>query len=144
ASVHDPTQTGRLLLGMLALGKRTGYDIKQLVDRMTAFFWTASYGQIYPELRKLEEHGLIVGRSEPTGERPRTAYRLTDAGRQALNRWLASDAPPALELRDEGMLKLFFSDAVPGQQTAIVRAVRERTERKRATLHALAPLVADG
>jgi DNA-binding PadR family transcriptional regulator len=129
---------------MLALGKRTGYDIKQLADTMTRFFWGASYGQIYPELRRLERHGLIVGRSEPSGARPRTEYRLTDTGREALTAWLASDLEPTFEVRDEGMLKLFLSDAAPEQRLAIVRAIRERNERKLAALQTLAPLIADG
>ena len=55
------TPTGRVILGMIALGKQTGYDIKQFVDKSTRHFWAASYGQIYPELRRLEEQGLIVG-----------------------------------------------------------------------------------
>ena len=46
------TATGRVILGMLASGRRTGYDIKAFVDRTTRYFWAASYGQIYPELRK--------------------------------------------------------------------------------------------
>src|SRR5437868_12137602 len=84
--------TGRVILGMIAIGKQTGYDIKQLVDKSTRHFWAASYGQIYPELKRLEERGLIRGRSEPSGGRARTVYELTDAGRTALLAWLASDA----------------------------------------------------
>jgi hypothetical protein len=42
----DLTPTGRVILGMLALGKTTGYDIKQFVDKSTRHFWAASYGQI--------------------------------------------------------------------------------------------------
>src|SRR5438270_13356380 len=102
--------TGRVMLGMIALGKRTGYEMKQLVDKSTRHFWAASYGQIYPELRRLEEQGLVRGRPAPSGARARTVYELTDAGERALADWLASDAPLVDELRDEGMLKLFFSD----------------------------------
>src|SRR5437016_7256658 len=83
--------TGLVILGMVALGKRTGYDIKQLVDRSVRFFWAASYGQIYPELRRLEEQGLITGHAEPSGGRARTVYELTDAGRRALEEWLAGE-----------------------------------------------------
>ena len=77
------------MLGMLALGARTGYDIKRIVERSTRFFWAASYGQIYPELRYLETAGLIVGRSAPTGGRKRMEYDLTEAGRYELAKWLA-------------------------------------------------------
>src|SRR6201997_4319112 len=105
------TPTGRVILGRIALGRQTGYDIKQFVDKSTRHFWAASYGQIYPELKRLEDQGLIRGRQEPTGGRSRTVYDLTEAGKDALHGWLRSDAEPVDELRDEGMLKLFFSDA---------------------------------
>src|SRR5436309_6144702 len=124
-SVPDPqlpavelTPTGRVILGMIAFGKRTGYDIKTFVDKTTRYFWAASYGQIYPELKRLEDRGLIRGRPEPSGGRARTVYELTEAGEAALHGWLASDAEPLEELRDEGMLKLFFSDSLPERRIA--------------------------
>jgi PadR family transcriptional regulator, regulatory protein AphA len=107
--------TGYVILGMLALGVRTGYDIKATVDRSTRFFWAASYGQIYPELRRLEGDGLVEGKSSPTGRRKRTEYSLTDAGQAELVRWLEAPAQ-APELRDENLLKLFFADALPAEQ----------------------------
>ena len=105
---------GCVILGMLALGKRTGYDIKQLVDKSTRHFWAASYGQIYPELRRLEERGLVSGRSEPSGGRARTVFDLTDAGREALKAWLQSIAEPTYEVRDESMLKPLASKGTEG------------------------------
>jgi DNA-binding PadR family transcriptional regulator len=59
--------TARVILGMIAFGKTTGYDIKQFVDRTTRHFWAVSYGQIYPELKRLEDAGLVQGRAEPSG-----------------------------------------------------------------------------
>jgi PadR family transcriptional regulator AphA len=140
--------TGRVILGMLGLGKETGYDIKQLVDRSTRHFWAASYGQIYPELRRLEAQGLVSSQSEPSGGRARTVHRLTAAGQAALDRWLASTQEGLYELRDEGMLKLFFSDLV-SPELAIpdalriehVRAIRARQERKLEQLRAIEPWV---
>src|SRR5256885_16262574 len=80
ASAQDLTPTGRVILGMLRLGKRTGYEIKQIVDVSTRFFWAASYGQIYPELKRLEERGLVGSRSEPTGGRARARDRPPPPG----------------------------------------------------------------
>ena len=56
-----------VVLGLLAHGPRSGYDIKAAVDRSTRFFWAASYGQIYPELRRLEREGLVEGEHAPRG-----------------------------------------------------------------------------
>jgi DNA-binding PadR family transcriptional regulator len=138
------TPTGRVILGMVAYGCRTGYDIKQLVDKSTRHFWAASYGQIYPELRRLGEQGLVRSRPEPTGGRARMVYELTSEGETALRGWLESDREPVYELRDEGMLKLFFSDVVsPDRRIENIGAMRERHERKLAQLCALEPK-ADG
>ena len=73
-----------VILGLLSLGPRSGYEIKATVDRSTRFFWAASYGQIYPELRRLERDGLVEGEDAPTGARNRRVYRLTKAGRKEL------------------------------------------------------------
>ena len=129
--------TGRVVLGMIALGNRTGYDIKRVVDKSTRNFWAASYGQIYPELGRLEKAGLVSGRPEPSGGRARTVYELTPRGEGALRDWLGSDSEPTYELRDEGMLKLFFSDSLPERRIANLGAMRARQERKLKALREL-------
>ena len=140
ASAQDLTPTGRVILGMLRLGKRTGYEIKQIVDVSTRFFWAASYGQIYPELKRLEERGLVASRSEPTGGRARTEYRLTATGERALDDWLASEAEPAHEVRDEAMLKLFFSEGRDTEEVLeTVRALRRKHESVVARLREIHP-----
>jgi PadR family transcriptional regulator AphA len=144
---EDPglSPTARVILGMLTLGKRTGYDIKQLVDKSTRHFWAASYGQIYPELRRLQQIGLVVGRPEPSGGRARVVFELTDAGQRALRGWLEAGDESLFELRDEGMLKLFFSDAgEPQWRIENVRAMRERHERKLAQLQAIEAMASEG
>ncbi len=136
--------TGRVILGMIAFGKRTGYEIKTFVDKTTRYFWAASYGQIYPELKRLEDQGLVVGRPEPSGGRARTVYELTAAGRAALEEWLQAGQAPSYELRDEGMLKLFFSDSLPEQRIEIVRAIRLREELDLAHLRSIEPHASKG
>ena len=80
--------TARVILGMLGLGPMCGYEIKRFVDHSTRFFWAASYGQIYPELRNLSEAGLIEGRADRDQSRKRIEFSRTDQGREALRRWL--------------------------------------------------------
>jgi PadR family transcriptional regulator AphA len=128
--------TAYVVLGMLRHEPRSGYEIKRVVDNSTRFFWTASYGQIYPELRRLEELGLVEGRAEPRGGRKRTVYQLTDAGRDELRRWL-DDEVGVLEFRDEGLLKLFFAIADPETAESIIAAKQHLHEEKLAALRAV-------
>jgi DNA-binding PadR family transcriptional regulator len=110
------TPTARVILGMLKLGVRTGYDIKKAIDTSTRFFWGASFGQIYPELRRLSEAGLIKGKDDPRGQVKRTVYSLTPAGERALNEWLTDTETFTFEMRDEGLLRLFFGDALSREE----------------------------
>ena len=117
--------TGRVILGLIANRPRSGYDIKAMVDKSTRFFWAASYGQIYPELKRLAERGLIEGADESQGERPRTVYSITQAGREALSEWLGSEEQ-VHELRDEALLKLFFSgQASHDELVSVIQTKRE-------------------
>ncbi|MGN6815035.1 MAG: PadR family transcriptional regulator [Solirubrobacterales bacterium] len=118
--------TAYVILGVVRWEPRSGYEIKAVVDNSTRFFWAASYGQIYPELKRLDEAGLIVGSERPTGGRKRTVYEITHAGEEALRAWLR-EPPETLEMRDEGLLKLFFANALPREEAlAILREMRER------------------
>jgi DNA-binding PadR family transcriptional regulator len=133
------SSTAYVILGMLRTEPRSGYEIKQVVDGSTRFFWAASYGQIYPELAKLARAGLVEGAAQPTGGRRRTVYRLTDAGREELRRWL-EEPPTRLELRDEGLLKLFFAGAADaGTAAEIIEAKQRLMEEKLAALRAIEP-----
>ncbi len=119
------TPTARVVLGMLKLGAQTGYDIKRIVEVSTRFFWGASYGQIYPELRRLAAEGLVEAEAAPRGGIARTVYRLTPKGERALRHWLTSDDELIFEYRDEALLKLFFADVLgPDELLAHVRQAR--------------------
>jgi PadR family transcriptional regulator AphA len=104
--------TAYVILGLLSWRPMSGYDMKSIVDSSTRFFWAASYGQIYPELHRLAEAGLVEGVDQPHGGRKRTVYKLTATGRKRLTAWLATE-PEVFEFRDEGLLKLFFASAAP-------------------------------
>ena len=139
-AARDISPTGYVVLGMLRLGLRTGYDIKQLVDKSTRFFWAASYGQIYPELKRLEEQGLIEGAPDPQGGRQRRAYELTPEGVAALDTWLTNADAVSIETRDTALLKLFFADNLaPADAAAIARAAGARHEEVVRTLEQLDP-----
>src|SRR4051795_11606152 len=135
-----------VILGLLAHTPISGYDMKRVVDRSTRFFWAGSYGQIYPELRRLEREGLIEGEDAPNGGRTRRGYcltaaggearleggggagrvyRLAGAGREALREWLLGSAT-TIEYRDESLLRLFFAEALPREQALTLLAGRKQ------------------
>ncbi len=100
------------VLGLLTRRPMSGYDIKRQIDRTIRHFWAASYGQIYPELTRLEAAGWIAGEDAANGGRSRRLFTITPAGSDALRRWLVGDET-RIELRDESLLRLFFADAAP-------------------------------
>jgi DNA-binding PadR family transcriptional regulator len=121
----DLSPTAYVILGMVSREARSGYEIKAAVDSSTRFFWAASYGQIYPELKRLSEAGLVEGVDAPRGERKRTVYAITAEGMEVLKGWLR-EAPATFETRDEGLLKLFFSGVLPPEEAAgTLQALRE-------------------
>ncbi len=127
--------TAYVILGMVSREPRSGYEIKAVVDNTTRFFWAASYGQIYPELKRLSEAGLVEGVDASRGDRKRTVYAITADGEAELVDWLRKP-PETAEMREEGLLKLFFSGMLePGEAVETLRAMRERrlelTERLR-------------
>ena len=81
------TPTAYVILGMLHGGPKSGYEVKSVVDHSTRFFWAASFGQIYPELKRLEKAALVEGTNAPRDGRKRTVYELTASGRMALRAW---------------------------------------------------------
>lgn len=121
------------VLGMLALGARSGYAIRRAAELSLRFFWALGPPQIYAELSRLEEAGLIAGRDDSQGRRRRRRYEPTARGRSALASWVTSRQPAPLELRDALLLQLFFADcAGPAEVAALLARMRERS------LHALA------
>jgi DNA-binding PadR family transcriptional regulator len=93
----------------------SGYDIRHSVEETIGHFWSESYGQIYPELRRVTQEGLVT-RSRAGGEgRPvRQVYALTRAGGERLRQWLGEPAEPQVR-REELLLKLFLgAQVLPG------------------------------
>jgi DNA-binding PadR family transcriptional regulator len=129
SSPDSLSPTARVILGLIRLGARTGYDIKQTIEVSTRFFWNASYGQIYPELRRLEQLGLVESEPDLGSGRKRTLYKLTPAGEEALHAWLTGPGD-LFDMRDEALLKLFFGDLLaPEEVLANLRRRRASFER---------------
>ncbi len=100
--------TSYVVLGLLDLGgEATPYELKQLVAASVGNFWSIPHSQLYSEPARLARAGYLSERRESGGRR-RKHYSLTARGRRALKDWTASPAERHWELRDPGLLKLFF------------------------------------
>jgi PadR family transcriptional regulator AphA len=129
-----------VVLGMVRLGAQSGYDIKKLVHDSIRFFWTISEAQIYPSLERLERAALVRGRSAPQGRRRRPNFDNTPQGEAALRRWLTSAEAMPFELRDIGLVKLFFADALDrADALGLLQAVMERSHERVAALNRIEP-----
>jgi DNA-binding PadR family transcriptional regulator len=116
--------TDYAVLGMLTLQPMSGYDIRATIAESIAYFWTESYGQIYPTLNRLARERLVSKRGERAASRTRHVYAITDAGRAVLAEWLRQPAEERVP-RNELLFKLFFSrHASPAAATRQVEAYR--------------------
>lgn len=101
-------KTQYALLGILTQYECSGYDMKKFIEMSIGYFWNESFGQIYPNLKKLEQQGLIrKARTADAKGNDRIVYAITATGRKKLQQWLAKPAEPLAE-RNELLLKLFF------------------------------------
>jgi PadR family transcriptional regulator, regulatory protein AphA len=117
------------ILGMLSLRPMSGYDIRKTVQESIRFFWSESYGQIYPALKRLEAQKLVErARGAQKGRAGRQVYALTRTGRRELQEWLTRK-PQMQPFRNELLLKLFFGRLAPREACQEhLRHFRQRQE----------------
>ena len=120
------------LLGLLGVQPSSGYELARSFDRSLGSAWHAGHSQIYPELAKLEDAGLVEVVGE--GARRSRTYALTDAGREELRSWLVV-AEPQRSQRNETLLRWFLLAQLPpaDRRAALERELRF-VEQERATL----------
>ncbi|WEG08453.1 PadR family transcriptional regulator [Microbacterium horticulturae] len=79
------------LLAILRVGPLSGYDLQKQFSQSVGHVWHAPDSQIYPELRKMQNEGLIEGEEQRRGERGmRRVYHVTEAGDRAYREWMAT------------------------------------------------------
>jgi DNA-binding PadR family transcriptional regulator len=108
-----PVSLRMAALGLLAQEPGSGYDLLKHFEKSMANVWPATQSQLYGELNKLADAGLIE--VSDIGPRGRKEYRITEAGHLELERWVANpqDDPP---FRSSGLLRVFLLGEVPADQ----------------------------
>jgi PadR family transcriptional regulator, regulatory protein AphA len=109
------SHTSYLVLGLVSgLGKATPYELKQMVNTSLGHFWTFPHSQLYSEPDRLADLGLLEVDQEDEGRR-RKRYSITEAGRAELEAWLRDPDAGRAEVREPGLLKLFFGALADGE-----------------------------
>ena len=135
-----------VILGVLnTFGPLSGYGVKQVIAQTIDFMWSESYGQLYPELKRLAKDGLVRQVSERRhNPRGRKTFAITGAGRRVLSAWVRQ--PVARELvRVEHLVKLFFSRAAGvAASRQHVLAVSEKQQARLAQFAAIRAQIESG
>lgn len=137
------TPTSYVVLGCLAAGPATPYDLKQAVTEGVGYFWTFPHSQLYSEPARLAQAGLVTEQREEAGRR-RRVFSITEAGRQALEEWLGDPASDLPEIRDIGLLKLFFADNTGPEHVVALARRQSELHGQRLKLYEALSEVADG
>jgi PadR family transcriptional regulator, regulatory protein AphA len=93
------------VLGLLATQPATGYDLAQRFDSSIANAWHAGHSQIYPELARLQEAGMVEVIGE--GARRSRTWAVTAAGHEELRRWM-TETEPNRSMRNETAVRWFL------------------------------------
>ena len=122
------TTTEAVVLGLLAEGERSGYDLLKRAEDSVAHMWAPAKSQLYAVLPRLVDAGLARRRDvRQTGRPDKQVYRPTAAGREAVRRWLETATPKTW---DELLLKVFFARLC--SRAALLAQLDAAAERARA------------
>src|SRR6187551_3908474 len=126
------TTTEYAILGLLAGGESSGYDLARAADRTIVYMWAPSRSQIYKVLPRLVAWGLATSREvEQRGRPDKAVYRITTAGRSTLRAWLEDDTEASQAGGTVFLLKLFLAGAAPPDAALRqLEAYQNRLERR--------------
>jgi DNA-binding PadR family transcriptional regulator len=138
------TPTTFAVLGQLAWGEATTYELVKAMRRNLRFMWSRTESRIYDEARRLVDAGLLTATRGRTGRRRRTVYAITAAGVEALRGWLATP-PRTIALEHEPLLRVFLgARAKPEDLLAAIEATRAHADEMLAIGRPLAREYLDG
>jgi PadR family transcriptional regulator, regulatory protein AphA len=132
--------TSYAILGYLAVRPWTAYELTKQLGRSFHHFWPRAESGIYREFKRLTAAGLAVATVERDGGRVRSRYALTEAGRAALDAWLAEPTSEGF-LESEGLVRLLFSDRMSPETT--LRLLDEMARRADGTAAQMAEAMDD-
>jgi len=110
----------------------TGWELSESVELTVGSFWNVTRSQVYRELHKLEEAGMVIAGER--GARDKRPYEITDEGRVAFLDWISREPGPLVS-RFPLLLTTWFGDHLPPEQLEwFLRLHRSRHEKRRVVL----------
>ncbi|MHB8065585.1 MAG: PadR family transcriptional regulator [Ruminiclostridium sp.] len=132
-----------VILGFLMEGSMSGYDIKNFMSFSTANFFDASFGSIYPALKRLETKGFISSIEAVQGGKYKKKYEITEAGKIEFFRWLEEPANLAGG-GHEHLLKVFFFNHIEKEKARLsIKKMIEAAKEELRGLEKLEPYIKD-
>jgi len=114
------TTTSFAILSILAIRDHSTYDLTRQLRISLHYLWPRAESNVYAEPPRLVAAGLAEAREEWRGQRRRTIYSITDAGRGALAEWLASPSGRS-RYESEALMKVLFAEN--GTRDDLLRAI---------------------
>ena len=120
------------ILGFLDYRPMSGYDLKKYFDQSVAHFWSATQSHIYKALENLEQDGMVESQViQQDGKPNRKQYKITEAGRTELRRWVSTPLPVEAK-REAWLIQVFFAHNITNAEIASL--FENRIERLRNSL----------
>ena len=121
-----PTATTYAILGLLAAGPQSAYDLAERMEIGYGVYWPRARSHVFTETKKIARLGWATGRERARGARTRTEYRITAAGRAALRTWLSS-APITFALDNEHLVRVYLAAfGTTADLVAVLNDARQR------------------
>jgi len=106
------------ILGFLDYQPMSGYDLKKYFDQSVTHFWSATQSHIYKALEDMGERGMVESQViQQDGKPNRKQYKITDAGRKELRRWVSTPLPVEAK-REAWLIQVFFAHNISNAEIA--------------------------
>ncbi len=101
-----------IILGLLLFRSLSVYEIKKAIEETVSFFYSSSYGNIIPALKKLEKNEYVTIEEKVVNGRNRKEYTITGKGHETFKTWLSQEVNIG-KIQDEALLRFFFLTELP-------------------------------
>lgn len=112
--------TEYILLGFLMQRDMTGYDMKQHMSMSTSYFVDASFGSIYPSLKRLGQKGFVELKETVESGKLKKIYSINEQGKAEFIKWLTSPIETSKTNISTAMVKIFFYHYLPCEQVILL------------------------